>query len=228
MSVKPATWSLTTFELEQSLPADADAKLLVILIYQQSRREEMARRFYHLVSWEAIEASYRKRSQAASAEQIALLQKERDQARASADKMAEPLALAKPGQMSEICNQALRLFVDGRTEEALKVSGRGGAADKIWWPQGGRKEEAEKAIEQAAAVVGSEGPALIFCNSNLRKPTKRTRRRVQAAPESFEVNFAYAHFNQDLNRYTDGEEGLRGVVWQWHDSAVMTPTLQIR
>ena len=35
-------------QLEQSLPADADAKLLVILIYQQSRREEMARRFYHL------------------------------------------------------------------------------------------------------------------------------------------------------------------------------------
>jgi hypothetical protein len=69
-------------QLEQSLPADPDAKLLVILICQQSRREEMARRFYHLVSWEAIEASYRKKLQAASAEQIAQLQKEKDQARA--------------------------------------------------------------------------------------------------------------------------------------------------
>ena len=136
-------------QLEQSLPADADAKLLVILIYQQSRREEMARRFYHLVSWEAIEASHRKRSQAASAEQIALLQKERDQARASADKMAEPLALAKPGQMSEICNQALRLFVDGRTEEALKVLNEEELQKNLVAARR-TKEEAEKAIEQAA------------------------------------------------------------------------------
>ena len=101
------------------------------------------------MSWEAIEASYRKRSQAASAEQIALLQKERDQARASADKMAEPLALAKPGQMSEICNQALRLFVDGRTEEALKVLNEEELQKNLVAARR-TKEEAEKAIEQAA------------------------------------------------------------------------------
>ena len=78
-------------QLEQSLPADPKAKLLVIFICRPSRREEMARRFYHLVSWEAIDANYQKRLkelQATSAEQIAVLQKERDQARASADKMA--------------------------------------------------------------------------------------------------------------------------------------------
>jgi hypothetical protein len=136
-------------QLEQSLPADPDVKLLVILICQQRRREEMARRFYHLVSWEAIEASYQKRSQAASAEQIAVLQKERDQARASADKMAEQLALAKPGQMSEIYNQALRLFVDRRTEEALKVLDEEVLQQNLVAARK-RKEEAERAIEQAA------------------------------------------------------------------------------
>ena len=136
-------------QLEQSLPADPDVKLLVILICQQRTREEMARRFYHLVSWEAIEASYQKRSQAASAEQIAVLQKERDQARASADKMAEQLALAKPGQMSEIYNQALRLFVDRRTEEALKVLDEEVLQQNLVAARK-RKEEVERAIEQAA------------------------------------------------------------------------------
>jgi tetratricopeptide (TPR) repeat protein len=30
---------------------------------------------------------------------------------------------------------------------------------------------------------------------------------VQAAPESFEVNFAFTHFNQNLNRYTEARKG---------------------
>src|SRR6266852_2899469 len=139
-------------QLEQPLPADPDAKPLVILICRQSRREEMARRFYHLVSWEAIDAIYQKRLkefQAASAERIALLQKERDQARANADRMAEHLALAKPGQMSEIYNQALRLFADGRTEEALKVLDEHVLHQNLVAARK-TKEEAEKAIEQAA------------------------------------------------------------------------------
>lgn len=111
-------------QMEQTLPADPDAKPLVILICQQKRREEMARRFYHLITWEAIDAIYQKQqmeSQAASGEQIAILKEERDQARANADKMAEQLAMANPAQMSEIYTQALRLFIDGRTDEALKA-----------------------------------------------------------------------------------------------------------
>ena len=101
------------------------------------------------MSWEAIEASYQKRSQAACSEQIAVLQKERDQARTSADKMAEQLALAKPGQMSEMYNQALRLSVDRRTEEALKVLDEEVLQQNLVAARK-RKEEVERAIEQAA------------------------------------------------------------------------------
>ena len=149
-------------QMEQRLPTDPNSRSFVILICQPSRREEMARRFYHLVSWEAIDANYQKRLkelQAATAEQIALLQNERDQARSSADKMAEQLALAKPGQMSQLYNQALRLLVDGRTEEALKSSGRGGAAAK----SGCSKEEERERREghrTGSPVLGSEGKAL--------------------------------------------------------------------
>ena len=55
-------------QLEQSLPADPKAKLLVIFICRPSRREEMARRFNHLASWEAIEASYRMANRSAGSQ----------------------------------------------------------------------------------------------------------------------------------------------------------------
>jgi len=190
-------------QLEQFLPVDPDAKLLVILICPQSKREEMARRFYHLVSWEAIEATYQKRLrelQAASAEQIALLQRERDQAKANADKMAEQLALAKPGQMSAIYNQAVRLFVDGRTEEALRVLGEEVLQENLAAARK-RKEQAEKDIEQAAQswVLKARLYTLQF---KFEDADKAYEEAVEAAPESFAVNFAYAYFDQNLNRYT--------------------------
>jgi tetratricopeptide (TPR) repeat protein len=194
-------------QLEQLLPADPDVKPLVILICRQSSREEMARRFYRLVSWEAIEANYQKRLkelQAASAEQVALLQKERDQAKANADKMAEQLAVAKPEQMSEIYNQALRLFVDGRTEEALKVLDEEVLQQNLVAARK-RKEEAEKAIEEAAQswVLKARLFTLQFKFEDAEKAYQEAQ---QAAPDSVEVNFAFAYFNQNLNRYPEARK----------------------
>ena len=51
--------------------------------------------------------------------------------------------------MSEIYNQALRLFVDRRTEEALKVLDEKVLQQNLVAARK-RKEEAERAIEQAA------------------------------------------------------------------------------
>jgi tetratricopeptide (TPR) repeat protein len=195
-------------QLEQVLPADPDAKLLVILICPPGRREEMARRFYRLVGGKAIEAYYRKRLkelQAANTEQIALLQKERDQAKANADKMSEQLALAKPGQMSEIFNQALRLFVDGRTEEALRVLNEGQLQQSLVAARK-RKEEAEKAIEQAALswVLKARLLSLQFKFEDADNAYEEAR---QAAPDNFEVNSDFAYFNQYLHRYTTARKG---------------------
>src|ERR1039458_10086330 len=84
----------------------------------------MARRYYRLRSLEAIEANYQKglsELRSTSSEAIARLQQERDQARGAAEKAAEDLAKAKPGQTSELYNQAMRLFLDGQVEQALKV-----------------------------------------------------------------------------------------------------------
>ena len=82
-------------QLEQVLSANADAKPFLILICKPANREEMARRYYRLRSIEAVEANYERRFkelQAANADVIAHLEKERDQARNAAEKAAEELA----------------------------------------------------------------------------------------------------------------------------------------
>jgi hypothetical protein len=48
-------------QLQLALPADADAKILTVILCPQGDREEMARLFYRLKSFETIDESYRKR-----------------------------------------------------------------------------------------------------------------------------------------------------------------------
>src|SRR5260370_29144304 len=87
----------------------------------------MARRFYRLKSFDAIEGTYEKKvrelaeAHQADATALANLQKERDQAKAAAEKAAEELAKNQPGQSSEFYRQAKRLFLDGKIDEAIKL-----------------------------------------------------------------------------------------------------------
>jgi hypothetical protein len=44
--------------LQLALPADADAVPLTVILAKEQDREEMARRFYRLKSFDAIEKTY--------------------------------------------------------------------------------------------------------------------------------------------------------------------------
>jgi hypothetical protein len=48
-------------QLQLTLPAKAEDKILTIILCKADDREEMARRYYRLKSFDAIEESYRKR-----------------------------------------------------------------------------------------------------------------------------------------------------------------------
>ena len=180
-------------QLEQALPANPDAKPLLILICRQASREEMARRYYRLRSLEAIEANYQKglsELRSTSSEAIVRLQQERDQARSAAEKAAEELAKAKPGETSELYNQAMRLFLDGQVEQALKVLDeerlrRNLAAAKQ------RKEEAEKEIEQAAGSWVLKA-RLLTIQFRFADAEAAYGEALEVAPSSFDVNFAFA------------------------------------
>ncbi len=113
-------------QLDLPLPADPDARPLQIILCKEADREEMARRFYQLKSFEVVEETYQRRvkelevTQPATATTVSKLQQERDQAKANAEKAAEALAKDRPGQSSPVYRQALQLFLDGRIDDAIK------------------------------------------------------------------------------------------------------------
>jgi hypothetical protein len=114
-------------QLELALPADPDAHPLRIILCKGADREGMARGFYRLKSLEVIEETYQRRvkgleaTQPATAIALSKLQQERDQAMANAEKAAEGFARNQLGQGSPLYRQALRLFLDGNVDDAIKL-----------------------------------------------------------------------------------------------------------
>jgi hypothetical protein len=86
-------------QLNVTLPANPKEERAIFLLCKQGDREEMARRFYRLKSFEAIEQTYKKKlaeaeaAGAAAVAELAKLRQERDQAKEAAEKVAEGLDL---------------------------------------------------------------------------------------------------------------------------------------
>ena len=87
----------------------------------------MARRFYRRKSFDVIEETYQKKvkeledAQQADSSSIEKLRQERDQANAAAEKASEELAKNRPGQGSELYQNAMRLFLAGKIQEAIDL-----------------------------------------------------------------------------------------------------------
>ena len=107
----------------------------------------MALRFYQLKGAEAVEITYQQKLKAledenkSDATTIAKLQQERDQAKAVAEKAATELAKSQPGQGSEMYQEAVRLYLDGKIDAAIALLDD----DKLRRSA----EQAEKALTEA-------------------------------------------------------------------------------
>ena len=180
-------------QLELTLPADPEERPAIILLCKEGDREEMARRFYRLKSLEAIDETYKKKfeeAQNASAAELAKLRQERDQAKEAAEKVAEGLAKQKPGAGSELYRTAMRLFLDGKVDQALvtlsdeKLRELSKAAKE-------RKAEAEKATEEAIQAWLLKAQ-LFTVQFRFDDAEKAYQEAIDTSPDSFEANFAFA------------------------------------
>src|SRR6202049_4483767 len=114
-------------QLDLALPKDPNAYPLQIIICKEVDREEMALRFYQLKGAQAVENTYQQKLKALEEENksdavtIAKLQQERDQAKAGAEKAAAELAKNQPGQGSEMYQEAVRLYLDGKIDAAIAL-----------------------------------------------------------------------------------------------------------
>lgn len=202
VTVKKAGYVVVNdLQLEQTLPTSSDEKLLKILICKPASREEMARRYYRLKSIEAIQANYQKllKENESNASRMAQLQKERDQAIRAAEGMAEELAKTHSSQTSKLYNRAMSLFLDGRTKEALSVLDDE-QLRRVLADGKRRKEEAEKTIEQTGWSWMLKA-RLLTLQLKFEEANRAYQEAAEAVPNSFDINFAYASFNQQLNRY---------------------------
>jgi tetratricopeptide (TPR) repeat protein len=189
-------------QLETVLPADA-APLTVILA-KEGDREEMARRFYRLKSFGAIEESYQKRlkeledSRQATAAALTKLQQERDQANAAAEKASEELAKNQPGRSSDLYQGAKWLFLDGKIEEAIKLLDDEKLRQLV--AQATETIEQQKRIVEDAVQAWLLKAQLFTVQFDFDSAEKAYLAAIKAGPDNFDAHFAYGAFNQELNR----------------------------
>ena len=202
---KPGYVVVNDVQLHWTLPKDADAEPLILLLCKPAARDEMAARFYRLKEYGAIDDTYRRRmkeletiNQATLTEKTKL-SKERDQAKAVADEAVERLARLRPGQASELHSEALSLLLRGKAEEALnildeeKLRRSGEAARK-------RKDEAKKEIAQVIQTYLFKAQ-LLTTQFRFDEAGNTLRAAVDLNPESFTAQFALAYFLQRQNHH---------------------------
>jgi tetratricopeptide (TPR) repeat protein len=203
-------------QLELTLPADPDARPAIFLLCKEGDREEMARRFYRPKGDEVINETYRKKfeeAQNATAAELAKLGQERDQAKEAAEKAAGEFAKQKPGGGSEIYRTAMRLFLDGKVDPALvtlsdeKLRELSKAAEE-------RKPEAEKTTGEAIQAWLLKAQ-LFTVQFRFDDAEKAYQEAIDTSPDSFEANFAFAWFNQQLNHYDKAMTALQPRYGNW-------------
>jgi tetratricopeptide (TPR) repeat protein len=191
-------------QLETSLPMVPDAKPMTIILCNVGNREEMARRFYRLKSVEAIEASYRKRTEKANSQEMAQLRRERDQALAAAEGSRET-SQNQTWPESPTSRSAMRLFLDGKTDEALKALNEEKLRDLAASARE-RQTAAGKELAEASQAWLFKA-RLLTTRFQFVEAEKAYRESIEASPESFAANFAYAGFNESLNRHQEARKG---------------------
>jgi tetratricopeptide (TPR) repeat protein len=197
-------------QLQLTLPSKAEDKILTIILCKADDREEMARRFYRLKSFEAIRETYEERlTQLKKAYEhyafafeppvFATLGWERDQAMAVADKAAEELAKNLPGQTSQLYQDAKRLFLQGKITQALELLEDEKLHRLVAEPQKNRTET-KKVVEDAIQTWLLKAQ-LLTVQFRFDEAESAYLAAIELGPDSFAPHFAFASFNQELNRY---------------------------
>jgi tetratricopeptide (TPR) repeat protein len=213
---KPGYTVVNDVQLRVVLPKNPDAEPLILLLCKQEDREEWARRFYRLKSFDAIKETYKKRvreleesSQQASSE-MAKLRQQRDEAEAAAEKAAEELARREPGDTTNLYAEAMSLFLKGNVSEALSTLDDEKLRESVESAQK-MKEQAEKTVAKSVQQYLLKA-TLLTTQFRFSDAERVYQAAVQAAPDSLDAHFAFAVFSQRLNHFRQARpEYLRAL-----------------
>ena len=194
-------------QLEIRLPDNAETGLIAILLCKDGDYEEMARRFYRVMCIREIEKTYKKRLREVEArqgqtadEELNELRERRRRAMATTDGIAEELAGRDVAGGSVLYGIAMRHFLDGKIAEAIEIL-NGRELQRIAAEPGpqGDKRDAE------AVQLWLLKARLLTLELNFEEAYEAHREAIERAPQSFETNFAFARFAQDVDNYGTAE-----------------------
>jgi tetratricopeptide (TPR) repeat protein len=198
-------------QLEVTLPIDPDAKPLTVILCPEDEREKWAGLLYRVIIDKATEENYQQKlkaleekyqaDEAKLAAEKAALQKERDQQIAAAENTAEQLAKNQPGQNTELYKQAKRLFLEGKIGEAIKLLGDNDEKRRESVAQAKQAIEQQKQLIDNAVQEWLLKAQLLAIQFDFDGAQEAYKSAIDAAPDDFSANFAYAYFSQNLNRF---------------------------
>jgi hypothetical protein len=125
-------------------------------------------------------------------ETISQLQHKRSQAEAQAESISESLAAGTAGKKSERYREAMRLFLEGNVEDALKLLDDKAIGDEADLGQTNTQNAVDEWLLKAAVFTGK----LRFDEAEATY-----RLAIAKVPFSFDLKYGYAQFNLALNHY---------------------------
>ncbi len=195
--------------LEHTLLNHHEARPIEIIIAKESEYGEMALAFYRLKGNNAViqevqrKLSDLQRNNKATTEALTQLQQEREQARKQVDELARQLAQAKPGEAGEVYNQAVKLFFEGKPDQALELL----SEDQLER----NTDTAQKKIKQSANEwrLRAQILAVKFDFTGASKAYKKT---TELLPDDGSVWTQYAVFHQNQNQWAQARQGYERAL----------------
>ena len=223
LGVRRAGWSVVNdILLDHRLPGAPAVRPFEIIVCKETERDLRVAEFYRLKGNQAVEQTYKIKlaelegRQAATAQERNRLLRERDQARQQVDEWAPQIARLKTGEIGGSYREALRLFLDGKTDAALQIL----SEERL-------EQEALKAQEQLNQAVQGwllKGQLLIT-RLDFAGAGGAYAQAIKFAPSSYDAWFQYGYFHQQQNHFTEALRGYERALQLAPDTVQIATTL---
>ena len=201
---KPGYVVVNYIQLRVVLAKNPDAEHLTVLLCREGEREQWASLFYRLKSVKSIEETYRRRVRELEENQqhtdaaMAALRKERDQAKAAAERAAVEFAHLDPNQITDPYREAMGFFLKGNVQEALNILNED-TLKRSAEEARRSKADAENQLNQTVQAYLLRARFLII-QFQFDEARHAFEKAIQISPQNAEAHFSLADLDHSLDR----------------------------
>ncbi|HET7501746.1 MAG TPA: tetratricopeptide repeat protein [Kofleriaceae bacterium] len=211
--------------LDRQLPDPTSGHVFEIIVCVSAEREQRRMEFYRLKGNEAVERTYRAKLAELEGRHTATVQerdrllRERDEVRKQVEDWARQAAARRPDEVGGAYKEALRLFIDGKSEDALQR-----LSDERLQQEVARAQEQLKQVVAGWLLKGQ----LLTTKFDYEAAGQAYEHATTVAPSSLVAWSAYASFHQRQNHFQMARRGYEktlALARQAFDSSAIAWTL---